>query len=169
MAFESGDGIPFAGSEAAFTGIVTPSDEPLACNSAPGTNDLTDQIALVRRGGCNFIEKFTNVANRNAKSIIVYNDGTAPDRFGLVQMGGLSASTIPGIFISFADGTALFDAIQDGTVQISAIGAGQKFISDFSSRGPYDISGIEFFGLKPDIAAPGKFYFSEHRMELVHI
>jgi len=120
--------------------------------------DMTDSIALISRGACAFALKSANAEARGAIGMVVYNDGTAPDRIAPIVMGGLAGATIPSVMIPSIDGQALSAAIdggdsvnalmQGGLVADTAFG---DLIAGFSSRGPGH-GGSTF---KPDVSGPG--------------
>ena len=75
-----------------------------------GNND----IALVQRGACFFSVKATNAEAAGAEAVIIFNQGNAPEREGLVVAnaanlpdGSPSNIGIPVVGASFADGVAL--------------------------------------------------------------
>jgi subtilisin family serine protease len=133
---------------------VVPTEPLDAC--LPLTNDLSGSIALAIRGGCSFSTKYNNAAAAGAQAIVVYNDGTAPDRIDPITMAA-PGTTIPGIMISFTDG-ALLEATASGgetvtgTVGPSIVVSLDNRIAGFSSRGP---NGGAPDIIKPDVAAPG--------------
>jgi subtilisin family serine protease len=149
-------GVPITQETAgAFSGEIVPALPFNACG--PTTNDLTGKIALVIRGECNFDEKFNSVAAAGAKAIIVYNDGTTPDRLAPVGMTLNVPTSIPGVGISFQDGFGLNAAFESGDL---VIGNALPFVSSavdsvavFSSRGPSTFSADI---VKPDLIAPGQ-------------
>ena len=135
--------------------------QPLAANidgCDPIGPDMTGDIALISRGACSFAQKSFNAEAQGAIGMVVYNDGTAPDRIAPIVMGGLAGATIPSVMIPSIDGQALSAAIdggasinallQDGLVTDTAFG---DLIAGFSSRGPGH-GGSTF---KPDVSGPG--------------
>jgi subtilisin family serine protease len=129
--------------------------EPLD-GCAPLTNDaeMNGNVALIIRGTCGFLDKYLNAQDAGATAIIVYNDGTAPDRIDPIVMGGLTAAvTIPGVMIGHFDGVDLAGA---SGVQVSLDSANvipkENTIAGFSSRGP---NGGAPDIIKPDVVAPG--------------
>ncbi len=116
--------------------------------------DLTGKIALVQRGGIQFMEKCENAQAMGAVACIVYNNDVG--EFGMDLTG--STATIPCISVMLEDGEYLIQQLEkDPAFTISfpkdltplpSQFAGQ--ISDFSSWGVApDLS------LEPDITAPG--------------
>jgi len=79
-----------------------------------GPND----IALLQRGTCNFAVKATNAEAAGAEAVIIFNQGNAPDRLGLIvgTLGGDDVVGIPVVGASFAQGQAL--AAPGATAQV---------------------------------------------------
>lgn len=132
------------------TASVTLTDPANGCGD--GLNLPIDGIALSIRGVCSFSEKYNNAAAAGASAIIVYNDGTTPDRVDPIVMSA-PGTTIPGVMVGFFDGddmanAAGVNATLDGANLISA----DNRIAGFSSRGP---NGGAPDVIKPDVAAPG--------------
>lgn len=117
--------------------------------------EIADNIALIKRGSCNFTEKVERAQLAGAQAVIVYTHDQP-----ITVMGGEGAYDIPGVMISNADGEALNLAITGGeqvTIKMSASSFGQQaevgnIMADFSSRGP---NGNTENLIKPDITAPG--------------
>ena len=77
------------------------------------TNDLTDKIAFVERGVCNFTVKVKNAQVAGAKAVIVYN---VDESQGHVQMGSTDDTIIiPSALITYQDGQRLSSALNSGT------------------------------------------------------
>jgi subtilisin family serine protease len=122
---------------------------------APLTNAaaVAGNIAFIIRGTCDFLVKYTNAQNAGAVAIVVFNDGTAPDRVEPIVMGGLNDTiTIPGLMISNTIGVQLA-GVSDVTVTLDSVPnpALDDQTATFSSRGPGQ-GGSTF---KPDLSAPG--------------
>ena len=83
-----------------------------ACDTIINSSDLTNKIAIINRGTCEFGDKLLAVENAGAIAAIVITD----DRpIGTMSEGANGASvTIPGIMISRADGDAIIEAINNG-------------------------------------------------------
>ncbi len=137
------------------TAEVVPGEPLDGCTELTNSAEIDGNIALIIRGVCAFTVKYNNAAAAGAQAIVVYNDGTAPDRFDPIVMSAPD-TTIPGIMIGFNDGMLVNDTAQTETVtgtlspdlQVPRVDR----ITGFSSRGPNrgapDI-------IKPDVAAPG--------------
>ncbi|TIC91197.1 Minor extracellular protease vpr [Colletotrichum higginsianum] len=129
-----------------------------ACNPLPAdTPDLTGVVALVRRGGCNFDQKQSNLAAFNASHILFYSN-----EMPLVRPTTGDASSL----------IAMVDA-HVGAAIIDTVKAGGNVTADFTEMPILHIVGIkneenggvasqftsigatnDLF-LKPDVAAPG--------------
>ncbi|HET6628259.1 MAG TPA: S8 family serine peptidase [Woeseiaceae bacterium] len=151
FAYEGAGDVPFSSD---ISGELVPADPLDACG--PLTNAINGEIALVIRGTCAFTDKYNNAAAAGASAIIVYNDGTAPDRFFPITMSA-PGTTIPGAMIGFDNGDLVHSTIVNGGSVTGVIGPGtfvsqNNRIADFSSRGP---NGGAPDIIKPDVAAPG--------------
>ncbi len=106
------------------TGVVVAIDTGSATSGCEAADfpaaSLTDpQIALVKRGTCTFGVKAANAKAAGYDAVIVYNDGTAPDRTGVVA-GTLGAPVgIPAVGTSFDLGPTF--AGKTATVSINTI------------------------------------------------
>ncbi|MEA1962423.1 MAG: PA domain-containing protein [Bacillota bacterium] len=67
--------------------------------------DLTDKIALIKRGEINFVDKIMNAQNHHAAGVIVYNHESGGE--GLLGMQYPDEGTIPAVFIGNHDGEIL--------------------------------------------------------------
>ncbi len=81
------------------------------CGTLTNGSQLNGNIALIRRGSCNFTVKVKNAQNQGAVGAIVMNNISGEP----VPMGGTDASvTIPSVMISKADGDLIEAAIASG-------------------------------------------------------
>lgn len=131
---------------------------------APYTGSFPDQILLIKRGNCTFVEKAAHAQAAGAVGVMVYN--TEPE-----LMSPTSASpnvTIPLVVIKSDDGQAILDDLKLGKVTLTATNhtvsvnnpsGGQ--ISSFSSWGPDP----ELY-LSPAVGAPGGDIFSTFPLAL---
>ena len=118
--------IPGVGRSADYTGI-----------------DVTNKIALVRRGSTTFEEKAAVAQQMGAAGMIVYNNVS-----GEIKMN-VGDATIPVCSIRQDDGE-LLAASATGKIKISRSQTSGPFISSFSSWGP-----TPDLGIKPEITAHG--------------
>ncbi|KAK7997300.1 hypothetical protein PG989_005340 [Apiospora arundinis] len=128
-----------------------------ACSPFADKNlNLTNSIALIRRGGCDFIVKRANVAELGARHFLFYTDNepiiapTTPDFADDIAM------------IEAAAGMAIIETIKAGgnvtadfTAQesrlVGVFNSAGGIPSDYTTWGPtYDME------MKPNIAAPGR-------------
>ena len=141
----------------------TPSTANDACNTRPlAANSLAGKWALVRRGTCTFQEKLDNVKKAGAVGFFVYNraDGGAPF--------APSATGLPSLMVSYADGVKLHNRLGSGEVKVQLTpeirlvsSATGDLLSGFSSFGP--TADLKF---KPDLGAPGGSIYSSYPLEL---
>lgn len=66
----------------------------------------TGDIALIQRGTCNFTVKVANAEEAGAAGVIIFNEGNAPDRMGII-FPNVTGSTIPVVGTSFELGQDL--------------------------------------------------------------
>jgi minor extracellular serine protease Vpr len=129
------------------------------CGPLTNAAAVSGHVVLIVRGACNFIVKYQAAQAAGARALVVYNDGANAGRIDPIVMGGLDSSiTVPGLMISFPDGSALAgvattDASSPAQVTLQSVKnpATDDLIASFSSRGPG--SGAQ--GFKPDLSAPG--------------
>jgi minor extracellular serine protease Vpr len=150
--------VPFSGTfPIARTGTKTSTAD--ACTELPA-GSLTEKIALIRRGGCNFVVKEANALAAGAIAVVLYNN--AP---GYITPAGIPE--IPIVFISQVDGELIDDRLAAGPVDLTWTNgvvripnAAGGLTSAFTSYGL-----TAELGLKPDIAAPGGFIRSTWPLE----
>ena len=99
------------------------SDPYDACDKITNTLDIGSQIAVLRRGVCNFTDKILKAQDAGAKAVIVVNNDAAS---GIFAMGGDDNTIkIPSIMISKADGDPLINALAAGTtINVSLVDKG---------------------------------------------
>lgn len=141
------------------SGGVVAADPADGCSALNNAADMVGKIALVVRGTCTFDTKFVSAQSAGATAIIVYNDGAGPTRIDPITMAVTSVATIPGVMISYTDGSAVAavaTTAADSPVMATLDAAPNPTMddktADFSSRGPASNEDSSF---KPDLAAPG--------------
>lgn len=144
-----GDFEVFSPALTAFTSTTTPAD---GCSAI--LEDLTDLIAVIDRGECNFTLKIRHAQDQGAIGVIMVNNVDGGP-IGMSHDGTDPFPTIPAVMISLSDGSDL-KAHVPGEVTADSSQVDQfpdvpDVIAEFSSIGPtpYD------FRQKPDVAAPG--------------
>lgn len=126
-----------------------------ACQEIVNASEVTDKIALIQRGGCDFDEKISNAADAGAVAALVYNIAGDP----IVMNGDSSLVDIPAMMIGQADGNLILAEIDDGNTVTVLLDKALlleepetgNVMATFSARGPGPSPGI----LKPDVTAPG--------------
>lgn len=126
-----------------------------ACQSLINGDEVSGNIALIGRSGCEFDEMVRNAADAGAIAALVYNNSGDP----IVMFGTKGLSDIPALMIGQADGNLILaelDAGNDVTVTLNkgfllTTGDTGNVMASFSARGPAPVADI----LKPDVTAPG--------------
>jgi len=90
------------------SGSTDPHD---ACTSLTNAGSLNGKIAVIRRGGCNFVEKVMMAQNAGALAVVMVNSESGDP----ILMGGDDpAITIPSIMIYQTDGEEIITALLNG-------------------------------------------------------
>ncbi len=158
-----GNGDVSLGDTGDITTRMVPSVPADGCDPFTNPGDINGNIALVIRGRCSFNIKYNNAAEAGAQAIVVYNDGTAPDRIDPIVMSA-PGTTIPGIMIGFYDGDLIDSTVAGGDAVTGTVGPSIQIsredrIAGFSSRGP---NGGAPDIIKPDVTAPGVQILAAH-------
>jgi Zn-dependent M28 family amino/carboxypeptidase len=103
--------------------VLPPTAEPSSesgCTAAHFAGFVPGRVALIQRGGCNFVDKAANALAAGASAVIIFNEGN-PERTDLFggTLGGQVSPTLPVFSASFEVGTALA-ALNGPTVSLSA-------------------------------------------------
>ena len=126
-----------------------------ACEALDNDFDVSENIALIQRGGCEFEIKITNAANAGATAALVYNIAGDP----IVMNGTSGSSDIPALMIGQAEGNLILAEL-DADNDVNVLLDKELFLTEaddgnamaiFSSRGLGPALDI----LKPDVTAPG--------------
>lgn len=109
------------------------------CNALFNASDINGNIAVVRRGTCDFVVKAMNAQNAGATAVIVVNNVNNPS---IINMGGVNnAITIPAIMISQTNGNALIAAINNSEEPMALLGDQNEWIESFEIDGNLFTSG----------------------------
>ena len=100
------------GPQVGFSGTLTPTRGPGGETTAcPGeiANNVSGRVALVERGGCNFVDKVLEAQEAGAVGVVVYNrSGADGGGDALVSMGGENPAIVtPSVFVGRSTGLAL--------------------------------------------------------------
>lgn len=89
------------------------------CEAADFTGFTPGKIALIQRGTCTFASKALNAEAAGAVGVIVFNEGNAPGRMGLLfgTLGGPGVN-IPVVGTTFALGEELYNLTLVGDVEV---------------------------------------------------
>ncbi|KAL0939944.1 serine endopeptidase [Colletotrichum truncatum] len=133
------------------------SDPAQACKDVPeNTPDLSDKIVLVRRGGCDLLEKESALMPYNATYVMFYNNEEA-------TQDPLSWLSKPKSLVDAKVGEAIIETIKAGgnvTADFSKFTDPDYYVGMHNSVGLYpnqftSWGGLYNLELKPDVAAPG--------------
>lgn len=113
------------GALVATTNVVIPAAPEPSSSSGCEVGDFvpasatTPQVALLQRGTCTFAIKVANAAAAGYDAAVIFNEGN-PGRTELLSGVTLGEpAAIPVVGISYADGVALYNATQTGTVSVA--------------------------------------------------
>src|SRR3989441_1255974 len=142
--------------------LTTPSN---GCTAI--SQNLSNEIALIRRGTCTFTTKVRNAQNAGAIGVIVINSQQG-DPIAMAQDGTSPVPTIPAVMVSITNGNLMANnspntVTVDGTnpQEFFSDGAGADILPSSSSRGPPPLqvpgvgNGQPQDKIKPDVVAPG--------------
>lgn len=129
-----------------------------ACTALTNPGAIAGKIALLDRGGCDFVVKVRNAQAAGAIGVVVANNVE-----GLpITMGGTAADvTIPALMVRLEQGEAIKANL---AAPVNVTLSNERFprldladtLTSFSSRGPSTADSA----LKPDITAPGELTIS---------
>jgi minor extracellular serine protease Vpr len=143
------------------TNAVSGYSEVCTATDAALVGDLTDKIAILGRGTCDFSTKIRYVEKAGAVGAIVVDRvlDSAPFIMGTGESPDGIQPTIPAYMISANNGIAIRETSpsldgEDGTMGVPVYEYDAERANsqaDFSSQGPTDVD----FRVKPDVMAPG--------------
>ncbi len=128
----------------------------LACDPIANAADLRDNIALVDRGTCFFLDKIQSIQATGARAVVVVNNVEGPP----IVMGASGPAddiVIPAVMISRPDGDRIKARLAEGVAVTLGDDVRIGFpeladtVNESSSRGPV----WPRARLKPDLSAPG--------------
>ncbi len=126
-----------------------------ACEPLINDTEISDNIAFIERGGCNFDVKIQNAGDAGAVAAVVYSIAGDP----IVMNGNADLVDIPAVMIGQADGNLIVAEIEAGN-EVTAVLEKSLLLTEpetgnvmatFSARGPGPVRDI----VKPDVTAPG--------------
>ncbi|CAF3037092.1 unnamed protein product, partial [Rotaria sp. Silwood2] len=81
---------------------------------------VTDSVASVKRGNCTFPEKCLLAEKYHVKGLLIFNEGTAPDRFQPLQyVENNMNATIPAYFLSYNLGMQFVNASDNVSIRMT--------------------------------------------------
>jgi hypothetical protein len=104
----------------------------LAANPLPAGS-----VALVKRGDCTFVDKAALASKYNVAALLIYNDGTAPDRVPPMFITLGQTNELPALFLSYTLGQELADAAQDPSNNV-----GVRLIIPIANDATYPVGNI---------------------------
>lgn len=130
-----------------------------ACNLPADTPDLSNAVALVRKGSCNIYTKQANLEKFGARWILLYNDDGRP----FATVINFSERTSDMVLIDAKAGAAIIDSVKAGgnvTVDFTLPEDQNWRVRFYDAAGGIPAGYTSWGGtneleIKPDIAAPG--------------
>lgn len=117
--------------------------------------DVEGKVALISRGEIAFVDKIANAKEKGALATLIHNSEAGGDSPANVFLGD-SFAFIPTIDMSYTDGMAIREVLENGKGSVSfgnfsATRSSGDDVNSSSSRGPSTPN----FDIKPDVTAPG--------------
>ncbi|MFF2876398.1 S8 family serine peptidase [Gottfriedia sp. NPDC057991] len=133
---------------------VTNSVVDVNLGEAYSGKDVKGKIVLMSRGTYTLDSKIAVAKSQGAAAVLMYNDN--PTEGQIPTFLGDGVNFIPTFSLSNADGLALKQKLQSGSVNFTFTDIGEAktqgdTLADFSSRGPARLT----YDIKPEITAPG--------------
>jgi Zn-dependent M28 family amino/carboxypeptidase len=127
------------------TGTVVPVDidsETSGCEATDFPAAAEGQVALIKRGTCEFGVKAGNAEAAGFAAVIIYNDGLTPERTGLIngRLGGPAG--VPVLDATFAVGEQLAapgTTVAIGIETINEVLQTENVVADLPGRNPDDV------------------------------
>jgi Zn-dependent M28 family amino/carboxypeptidase len=104
----------------------------LAVNPSP-----SGRVALVKRGDCTFVEKAALASKYNVAALLIYNDGTLPDRISPIYISLGATNELPALFLSYTLGQELADAAQNSSNNV-----GVRIIISLADESTFPVGNI---------------------------
>jgi Zn-dependent M28 family amino/carboxypeptidase len=128
------------------TGTVVPVDVDSAdsgCEASDFTAAVSGQVALIKRGACDFAVKAANAEAAGATAAIIYNDGADPSREGLIGGTLGSPAGIPVLDTTFALGPQLSGtSVSIGIETVSETRSTENVIAELPGKANHDVIGV---------------------------
>jgi len=104
----------------------------LAANPSP-----SGSVALVKRGDCTFVDKAALASKYNVAALLIYNDGTAPDRVPPMFITLGQTNELTALFLSYTLGQELANAAQNPSNNV-----GVRLIISLANDATYPVGNI---------------------------
>lgn len=109
------------------TGVLATAHPFDGCKPLANADAISGRIAVVRRGGCNFVDKVRNAERVGAIAVVILDNRpvNAPHHSPFTMTGDdIDDTAIPAVFVTTADGGELLDAMSTtGPLRASMNGA----------------------------------------------
>jgi Zn-dependent M28 family amino/carboxypeptidase len=106
--------------------IPSPGGSESGCEADDYPAAVAGAVALIQRGFCAFVDKWTLAQEAGAVGVIIFNEGNTPERQNALFINNsIPDATAPAVISSFAVGKELYDAYQAGqnpTVDFNTFG-----------------------------------------------
>jgi carboxypeptidase Q len=94
-------------------------------------------VALVKRGDCTFVDKAALASKYNVAALLIYNDGTAPDRVPPMFITLGQTNELTALFLSYTLGQELANAAQNPSNNV-----GVRLIISLANDATYPVGNI---------------------------
>ena len=110
---------PSTGTWTGDAGLVDDGIDPNSDACTPVMNDLTDKIALVDRGACNFSLKAYHAQEAGAIACVIINNEAGNQLFGMLAGDSATAVNIPVVFVTLETGDLIKTELANGSVNMT--------------------------------------------------